>query len=62
MDIKYRVNYFESEQGWGSDTWNVDVDTSEHAHKLVEECNAKNTSPTAPSYYIVASYVGPVEV
>jgi hypothetical protein len=29
--IKYRVNYYESEKGWGNDSWDTDYDTEEEA-------------------------------
>jgi hypothetical protein len=60
--IKWRVNFLESERGWGQDTWHNDYDTKEAALKAEADCNAKNTSPTAPDYYIQAEYKGPVEV
>jgi len=61
--IKYRVSFYESERGWGSDSWNTDFLSEELALKNVEETNTKYcSSPTAPDYYIQATYVGPVVV
>lgn len=51
MSIKYRVHYFESERGWGQDTFTRDFDSREEAQKAFDACNAKNTSARAPDYY-----------
>lgn len=53
-NVKYRVQMMESERGWGQDYWHVDFDTREDAQAYLEETNAKNTSPTAPDYYVMA--------
>lgn len=60
--IKYRVDYHESERGWGSDDWTVDFLTEEQALAAVKDCNKDNPETHIPDYYIVASYRGPVEV
>lgn len=38
MEIKYRVNYYESESGWGSDSWNTDYDTEQEARDAYQDC------------------------
>jgi len=58
----YRAHYIESECGWGRDEWDRDFDTEVEAREAVAECNARNTSVHAPDYYIIANYVGPVEL
>lgn len=57
---KYRVEFMESERGWGQDYWHVDYDTKEEADRVFTETNARNTSLTAPDYYIKALSVKPV--
>ena len=60
---KYRVNFYESEAGWGSDSWNTDYTTEQEALKIVEETNAEYMGKTVtPIYYIKATYIGEVEV
>lgn len=59
--VRYRVQYMESEIGWGRDYWDADFDTEAEARAAVTECNARNVSPVAPNYYIQAEYLGPVE-
>lgn len=62
MKIKYRVNYYESESGWGSDSWNTDYDTEQEARKAYQECFDRYMGKTStPSYYIRPTYVGKVE-
>lgn len=60
--IKYRVKYYESERGWGSDSWNTDYPTQLEAENATNETNAKNVSTHAPDYYITATYIGEVLV
>lgn len=60
--IKYRVQFHESERGWGSETWNVDFDTEIQALTAVKDRNKENPETFVPDYYIVANYVGPVVV
>lgn len=55
--VKWRLHYMESERGWGQDYFHVDFDTEEAALKAKAKCNARNTSPTAPAYYIVAQNI-----
>ena len=61
--IKYRVQYHESERGWGSDVWNTDYDTEQEARKAYQECEDRymNQSST-PDYYIRPTYIGEVSV
>lgn len=63
MTIKYRVHYYESEVGWGSDSWNRDFDTEEEARKNFQDCWDKFMGKNStPSYYIRPTYIGAVEV
>ena len=52
------VNYYESERGWGNDTWDREFDTQEEAMAAVEDCNKDNPLDHVPDHYIVAKYVG----
>jgi hypothetical protein len=62
-NVKYRVSYYESERGWGNDSWNTDYITEEEALIKVEETNLKFCSTVStPDYYIRATYVGEVKV
>lgn len=55
MNAKYRVVLWEYERGWGSKPFtHSDFDTKEEALAYMNNENAKNTSPTAPDYYIAA--------
>lgn len=54
--IKYRVNYIESEAGWGSSNWHVDYDTREIATKHWQDSQPK--PGPVPNYYIIAR--GPI--
>lgn len=60
--IKYRVSYYESERGWGSDSWYKDYETQVIAENAVAETNSKNVEKYAPDYYLTATYVGEVLV
>lgn len=61
--IKYRVNYFESERGWGTDSWDTDYDTEQEAREAYQECfNRFMTKQTTPDYYIRPTYIGEVNV
>lgn len=60
---KHVVRYYESERGWGSDTWETAYDSYEEAMKWVNETNEKFMGKDfAPDYYIRATYVGLKEV
>lgn len=62
-NIKYRVEYYESERGWGSDSWVTDYNSESEARLIVEDTNNKYcSSPITPDYYIKATYIGPVVV
>lgn len=52
--IKYRINVLESERGWGQERWTEDFPTLAEAKARIQEINSKNTSPTAPDYYVQA--------
>ncbi len=61
-NIKYRVEYYESERGWGSERWTTDYKTEKEAKAMVEETNLKyGGKEITPDYYIIATYLGPVE-
>ena len=58
-EVKYAVELWEYESGWGSrhdDT--VLFDTEEEARKYVEEFNSKNTEKIVPDWYMSATYSG----
>lgn len=50
----WRVEFMESERGWGQSYWNTDYDTPEEAQTAYDETNARNTATRAPDYYIQA--------
>jgi hypothetical protein len=52
------VEYFESERGWGSDSWTREFDTQKEATEAVAHCNQDNPTDHVPGYYIVATYAG----
>lgn len=59
MPEKYVVEYYESEAGWGSETWTTEYESEAQALAAVEECNRKYMGkPVTPSYYIKATYKG----
>jgi hypothetical protein len=59
MSTKYDVEYFESERGWGTDTWITSYDTEEEALAEVEKTNSKYLGQSiTPDYYIRATYLG----
>lgn len=61
--IKYRVQYIESESGWGSDVWNTDYETEQEARIAFQECWDKYMEKDkTPTYYIRPTYFGAVEV
>ena len=51
---KWRVEFMQSERGWGQNYWHVDFDTKEEAQTAYDETNARNTAASAPDYYIQA--------
>lgn len=52
------VKYYESERGWGSETYYRSFETEQEARLAVHEVNSKNTAKEAPDFYVVASYEG----
>lgn len=56
----FRVNFTESERGWGLDTWHTDYASCAAAMHEVNHCN--NKFKTGEDYYIRADYVGPISV
>jgi len=44
----------ESERGWGQEEWTEDYDTYEEAKERIRSVNARNTTPAAPDWYMVA--------
>lgn len=62
MPTVYRVKYFDSDS-WKQETWNTDYPTEEEAKKMVQETYEKYGGRlTAPSYYIKAEYIGPINL
>lgn len=55
--LVYRVNCVESERGWGQNYFHRDFDTLEDAGKYFIETNDKNTSASAPDFYIQANSI-----
>jgi hypothetical protein len=56
---KHLVEFYESERGWGSETWVTEYDTYEQAQAVVYECNYKYMGKSViPDYYIKATYKG----
>lgn len=52
------VIYREFERGWGNKVDGATLADSEaEARIIANECNAKNTSPTAPDYYVQAEVI-----
>jgi hypothetical protein len=55
MQARYRVTLREYERGWGSKHWSdTDFLTLKEAEEFRDKENAKNTSPTAPDWYVQA--------
>ena len=52
--IYYRIFIVESERGWGREYWQEVFNTYEEAKARIKEINSKNTSLTAPDYYMQA--------
>jgi hypothetical protein len=52
--IYYRIFIVESERGWGKQRWTEDFITHDAAKKRIAEINGKNTSRTAPDWYMQA--------
>ncbi len=54
--MKFKVKIEEYERGWGSKIDDIlEFDTKELADAYIKEFNSKNTEPTAPDWYMVAS-------
>lgn len=53
------VDFFESERGWGSDSWSNQYETEQEALDAVHACNKNNPTDHVPDHHIVATYVGP---
>ena len=60
--IKYRVDFVESERGWGSERYSNYYETETEARNTVKETNDKYCSTSyVPDLYIAATYFGEVE-
>lgn len=60
--IKFRVDFVESERGWGSEHYSCYYGTESEARDIVKETNDKYCLfPCVPNFYIVATYFGEVE-
>lgn len=51
---RYKVSLMESERGWGQNYWYEYYNSYEEALERIKQVNSKNTSITAPDYYIQA--------
>ena len=59
--VAYRVDIVEYERGWGSKIEEtLYFDNEAEARKVCDDFNAGNTAPTAPDWYMIANYQGPV--
>jgi hypothetical protein len=52
--IKYRIRVMESERGWGREYWTEDFDSYQEAKDRIGAINSRNTSLTAPDWYMQA--------
>ena len=52
--IYYRIFIVESERGWGQEYWTEDFTTYDAAKKRIVEITSRNTSATAPDWYMQA--------
>lgn len=51
----WKVVVIESERGWGQSVVDVQYfDTEQEANEFVSSINSRNTSPTAPDWYMQA--------
>lgn len=56
MKAAYRVDYIESERGWGQRIdFQRDFDNLEEATKAVAEFNAQNKETVVPDWYMYAT-------
>lgn len=61
--VKHRVDYIESERGWGTKVDDTKLfDTEEEARAEVKRCNKDLPTDHVPEYYYMAKYVGEVIV
>lgn len=62
MTYRYRVDFIESERGWGQKIDDIKYfDTAQEAQKFVKDYNDKHNPPgPVPDWYYMASYYGPV--
>jgi hypothetical protein len=57
----FRVDIMEYEKGWGCKLDSVKYfDTEKSAKEFCTNFNSQNTEEVAPSWYMVASYIGKV--
>lgn len=63
MTIKFKVEIWESERGWGQRLDEVkEFDDAQKAFDFVREFNSHNTAPEAPDWYMFAKKPQMVEV
>lgn len=56
MNVKYCVDVWESERGWGRNLIeSLFFDTKDAAVKYANDVNSKNTEDVVPDYYIYAT-------
>ena len=61
--VKYRVDFTESERGWGPKPMGYEYfDSKEEAADFVKGYNAKNNEPDVPEWYSYATMTGWEEV
>lgn len=55
MNCKYRVEFWESERGWGRRLdYTKDYDSYEEAKKAQDDFNSRNTEDVVPDWYMFA--------
>ena len=50
----WKVHIFESERGWGSDSWDVYFDSQQDAYEYRKKVNKDNPTDHVPDYYMMA--------
>lgn len=56
MNVKYRVDVWESERGWGRNIIeSLYFDNKSDANKYATSVNSKNNESVVPDYYIYAT-------
>lgn len=58
----YKVEFMESERGFGVRYEYEVYDTEKEALSVVERCNKSNIEESVPDWYMVATYLGAVDI